>query len=161
MQLLVRTCTSLNSLTIVVFIAIPWSSVSVFHASFFIFLPSFFGLLVLANKLILQLYDSHGSYFNYLLFFCSLKELLYFSFRDLHKTHLWQWNNFYVNLNIIASMIIKVVQTYVRPLISVSVEEYLLLTWNSVYIHSHKKQIVRKHRPNWPFYTFMFRTKLY
>ena len=72
-------------------------------------------------------------------FFSSLKELLYFSFRDLHKTDLWQWNNFYVNLNIIASMIIKVVQTYVRPLISVSVEEYLLLTWNSVYIHSHKK----------------------
>ena len=27
--------------------------------------------------------------------------------------------------------------------------------------HSHKKQIVRKHGPNWPFYTVMLRTKLY
>ena len=25
--------------------------------------------------------------------------------------------------------------------------------------HSHKKQIVWKHGPNWPFYTFMLRTK--
>ena len=27
--------------------------------------------------------------------------------------------------------------------------------------HSHKKQIVWKHRPNRPFYVFMLRTKLY
>ena len=29
------------------------------------------------------------------------------------------------------------------------------------YHHSHNKQIVRKHRPNWLFYAFMLRTKLY
>ena len=27
--------------------------------------------------------------------------------------------------------------------------------------HSHKKRIVWKHEPNWPFYAFMLRTKLY
>ena len=27
--------------------------------------------------------------------------------------------------------------------------------------HSHKKQIVWKHKPNWLFYTLMLRTKLY
>ena len=29
------------------------------------------------------------------------------------------------------------------------------------YDHSHKKQIVWKHGPNWPFYALMLRTKLY
>ena len=32
---------------------------------------------------------------------------------------------------------------------------------NNIILHSHKKQIVWKHEPNWPFYTFMLRTKLY
>ena len=30
-----------------------------------------------------------------------------------------------------------------------------------VYNHSHKKQMVWKHGPNWPFYAFILRTKLY
>ena len=35
-------------------------------------------------------------------------------------------------------------------------------SWNIVWCnHSHKKQIVWKHGPNWPFYAFMLRTKLY
>ena len=31
----------------------------------------------------------------------------------------------------------------------------------SAYYHSHKKQIVWKHKPNWSFYVFMLRTKQY
>ena len=31
----------------------------------------------------------------------------------------------------------------------------------ATYNHSHKKQIVWKHEPNWPFYAFLLRTKLY
>ena len=34
--------------------------------------------------------------------------------------------------------------------------EVLCLIWNS-----HKKQVVWKHGPNWPFYALMLRTKLY
>ena len=38
----------------------------------------------------------------------------------------------------------------------------MLITKSQRYCyHSHKKQIAWKHGPNWPFYAFMLRTKLY
>ena len=37
----------------------------------------------------------------------------------------------------------------------------IISSLGSAYNHSHKKRIVWKHGPNWPFYALMLRTKLY
>ena len=53
--------------------------------------------------------------------------VVYFGFRYLHKTDLLQQNKFYVYLKFMAA-VIKAVQAYVKPLLFLSVEKFLLLT---------------------------------
>ena len=75
-------------------------------------------------------------------------------------------NNLQIKLSliVIANILIFFFATFDLVIFAIETELIFTFAFNQIkqktFYHSHKKQIVWKHGPKWPFYAFMLRTKL-